>query len=608
MLEPDTKNAITQESSALAAIRLRIPKQNPSYIGSVPDTQKALKKWCDALSLANQRESIVELHTMIGRMNRVPIKPEVRYQLLMHLYPVVRELTNTAKKSYLNTRLPLLVKTAQSAEEQRKLLTVMADGFKIIVAEQLQSGENLAGHEHLTENTLYQALRYLSLIILDHYLIYSEQSTVVWGELNQLYAVAESKGLHTKTIDIATEHAPPTILEIYQRILLLALTNPYHLMQGEAARLYKHLSRWATYARLISGPYQPGKIGKFVIDLAAAAPPKYSSIASSPNPPRVARVIDVNRLLDHLEEIISTSSNNKATIAERIEQAMFRRVSRVWGARSERLSPRIASDVNAEIVFGLRHCHQLMSNGSAFHPEETEAAILKGVPVEAQSDAMLLMPSENQQWENDRMRNKTNHDISQSRTSNFATEADPRDIWKKVYSTSAQAEHYIDEHQKAVSAPEYTVSLGKQGSESTGGIDLACDTANGVSLRVGDAVGFRTPVPGANDVWELGSITWLRIINDGTVYVGVKRIAGDALPVASRGLVGVGEGSEYYRSLIVPKLDPEENPTSIITPAAVYDVDSRIFINTGEKVLHVKLTQMVDTTNSYSHFRFERLH
>lgn len=120
----------------MAAIRLRIPKQNPDYIGSVPDTQKALNKWCDALSLANQRDSIVELHTMVGRMNRVPIKPEMRYQLLMHLYPVVRDLTTIAKKSYLNTRLPLLPKTAQSAEEQRKLLTVMADGFKIIVAEQ----------------------------------------------------------------------------------------------------------------------------------------------------------------------------------------------------------------------------------------------------------------------------------------------------------------------------------------------------------------------------------------------------------------------------------------------------------------------------------------
>ena len=70
----------------MAAIRLRIPKQNPEYMGSVPDTLKALKKWCDNLSLANQRDSIVELHTMLGRMNRVPIKVEIRYQLLMHLH------------------------------------------------------------------------------------------------------------------------------------------------------------------------------------------------------------------------------------------------------------------------------------------------------------------------------------------------------------------------------------------------------------------------------------------------------------------------------------------------------------------------------------------
>ena len=288
---------------------------------------------------------------------------------------------------------------------------------------------------------------------------------------------------------------------------------------------------------------------------------------------------------------------------------MYRRVSRALGARSERLSPRHATAVNAEVLFGLRHCHQLMSPDIDFRPEQSEAAILKGEAPDQHSDDMVLMPSQNQNWQLEQKHDSpSTANLTQQRTSNFDTETDQRDIWKKVYSTSAQAEHYIDEHTPHDNAPEYTISLGKQGTESTGGIDLSCEPDLGVSLRVGDVVGFRTPVPGAGDIWEVGSLTWLRIINDGTIYVGIKRIAADALPVASRGLVGVGEGSEYFRSLIVPGLDPAEHPTSIITPAAVYDVDSRIFINTGEKVLHVRLTQMVDTTNSYSHFRFERLH
>ena len=498
----------------------------------------------------------------------------------------------------------------------------MADGFKVIAVEQLQSdeilprqrtptllrGQALGVHVHLTENTLYQAIHYLGLIVLDYYLTYTEQPTVVWGELNQLFTLAEFKKLISQPINIADKHEPSTILESYQRILLLALSNPYHLMQGEAARLYTHLASWASYVRLISGSYQLGKTGKFVVDLAAAAPPRYSSQAASPQPPRVARVINVSRLLDHLEGIISQQSMNKATISKRIEQSMYRRVTRVLGARCERLSPRIASDVNAEVVFGLRHCHQLISNGDVFRPEEIESSLLKDESLDDQNDAMILIPSANQPWNDSSSPNKIDANAHPSRTSSFDTETDQRDIWKKVYATRAKAEHYIDKNKSQTSTPEYTISLGKQGSESTGGIDLSCATENGISVRVGDAVGFRTPVPGAEDAWEIGSITWLRIINDGTVYVGIKRIAGDALPVASRGLVGVGEGSEYYRSLIVPRLDPDENPTSIITPAAVYDIDSRIFINTGEKILHVRLTQMIDTTNSYSHFRFERLH
>ncbi len=594
----------------MAAIRLRIPKQNPDFVGSVPDTQKKLIKWLDTLPLANQRESIIQLSTMLGRMNRIPIKPEIRYQLLMKLHPIVAELTSIIKKPYLNARLPLLAKMAETAEDQRKLLINMADGFKIISVDQLRVPVTISGYEKLTENALYKAIHYLCLIVLDHYLIYAEQPNAVWGELNQLYALAESRNIETVEIDIAAEHEPPTITESYQRILLLALTNPYHLMQGEVAKLYKLLAGLSCYARLINVAYEPGKTGKFVVDLAAAAPPRYSSLASNANSPVAARLINVNKLLDHMENLISQFSHNKATISDRIEQGMLRRATRAWGARSERLSPRNATDVNAEVLFGLRHCHQLISGETEFRPEQNEANILKGSESDQQADDMVLLPSEKSQlWE---LENKQSHGnpqkYSQQRTSHFDSEADPNDIWKKVYSTSARAEHYIDDRMSKNSPPEYTISLGKQGTESTGGIDLACEPDMDITLHVGDIVGFRTPVPGAEDVWEVGSLTWLRIISDGTVYVGIKRIAADALPVACRGLVGVGEGGEYYRSLIVPGLDPAEHPTSIITPAAVYDIDSRIFINTGDKILHVRLTQMVDTTNSYSHFRFERLH
>lgn len=592
----------------MTAIRLRIPKQNPDFIGSVPDTLKTLNRWRDNLPLANQRESISQLSNMLGRMNRIPIKPEVRYQLLMQLHPIVRELTSFEKKPYLNTRLPLLPKIAESAEWQRKLLTAMADGFKIISVAQLSTPQTLSSHEHLIENTLYRAVHYLGLIILDHYLVYAEQPNAVWGELNQLYALAEARDLHKKVIKVAEEHEPPTVLESYQRTLLLALTNPYHLMQGEAAKLFTRLASWASYAKLVSVAYQPGKSGKFVIDLAASAPPRYSSQSSNPNPPKIARLINVNRLLDHLEETISLLGSSKATMAERVEHGMFLRASRAWGARSERLSSRKATDVNAEVVFGLRNCHQLISGDSAFRPEETEASLLKGKTPEQPGDEMVLLPSDNSKWATERSKNRIDLGITQPRTSNFDTETDQRDIWKKVYSTSAQAEHFFEEHKPRTKTPEYTISLGKQGTESNGGIDLSCEPEQGISLRVGDVVGFRTPIPGAEEIWEVGALTWLRIINDGTVYVGIKRIAADALPVASRGLVGAGEGSEYFRSLIVPGLDPAEHPTSIITPAAVYDIDSRIFINTGDKVLHVRLTQLVETTNSYSHFRFERLH
>lgn len=592
----------------MTAIRLRVPKQNPEYIGSVPDTVKALDKWRAELPLANQRESVATLNTLLGRMNRIPLKPELRYELLMRLHPVVGELTNVSKKSYLSSRLPLPNKTAESAAAQRQLLTAMADGFKIIAIEKLRDDEITTANDPLIAHALYRAIAYLTLIALEHYLIYAEQPMVVWGELNQLYALAESRDLDKKPIDGSADSEPATIAESYQRILLLALSNPYHLMQGEAARLFACLKDWAQYCRLIGGLHQPGKSGKFVVDLAAAAPPRYSSAASDPHTPRVARVIDVAPLLTHLDEIMQRSAQ-QTTIAERTQHAMFRRVARAWGARSERLSPRKERDMTIEIVFGLRHCHQLMSNNAEFQPEETEAALLRGDTPEERSNNLVLLSTDTQRWQEERARERVVSGITQPRTSKFNGEVDDyRDIWKKVYTTRAQAELYLDELHPQTSATEYTIALAKQGTESQGGLDLSCAPDQSNNVRVGDLVGFRNEGTGADDPWEIGSITWMRVINDGTVYIGIKRIASDALAVASRGLLGVGEGSEYFRSLIVPALDPAEHPTSIVTPAGVYDVDSRIFINTGDKVLHVRLTQMIDTTNAYSQFRFQRLH
>ena len=86
--------------------------------------------------------------------------------------------------------------------------------------------------------------------------------------------------------------------------------------------------------------------------------------------------------------------------------------------------------------------------------------------------------------------------------------------------------------------------------------------------------------------------------------MGIGLLADDTLAVATRGMKGVGKDSEYFRSLLIPKLDPTQYPTTLITPAAVFDVDSVIFVNTGTDFFYAQLTRLMEATNSFSLFQF----
>ena len=100
-------------------------------------------------------------------------------------------------------------------------------------------------------------------------------------------------------------------------------------------------------------------------------------------------------------------------------------------------------------------------------------------------------------------------------------------------------------------------------------------------------------------------VRWLRTSAHDKLDLGVRLLAEDSLPVAIRGVKGVGKDSEYFRSLLIPKTDPMLHPSTLITPASVYDVDSVVIVNTGTQLFHAHLTNLLDATNAFSLFQFQ---
>ena len=97
----------------------------------------------------------------------------------------------------------------------------------------------------------------------------------------------------------------------------------------------------------------------------------------------------------------------------------------------------------------------------------------------------------------------------------------------------------------------------------------------------------------------------MKISHNGDINMGVRTIAEDARAVASKAVAGIGTGGEYFRALLAPDLDPEQYPTTLIAPAAVYDIGSVIMLNFDDRILYARLTRQLESTSAYSQYQFD---
>jgi hypothetical protein len=75
--------------------------------------------------------------------------------------------------------------------------------------------------------------------------------------------------------------------------------------------------------------------------------------------------------------------------------------------------------------------------------------------------------------------------------------------------------------------------------------------------------------------------------------------------VATRAVQGVGQGGEYFRALVLSATELDDPDASLIVPGAIYDIGTVLAINSRDAIKYVELTGLLESTRSYSHFRFK---
>ncbi len=593
----------------MKSIKLNIPQRNSNPAISISPSVEQIKAILQGMPMANPEKCCTLILQELFHINRSPFAVKARIEIMTLLLPKIDDMINSVRSGYINDPLPLSNRRQQSAQLVNRLLTEMSYGYKTIVHELLEDNSSSATDLAYLPQAIYYAMGFLARLLVDTYALYIPEPPQIWLELNQLYLYAEKNQLHDielNPINAAQEPKPATIINSYRRIILLTVANPYHLMLGETVKMYKTLVDWAPQCRILN--IGSGRLpeGKLFVDLTMDAPPLYAPKTPSKLRPVEGRQLEIKELLTLVSQatrrltLAKQKDSLNHNLARRMERDMYLRWAEAWGLRRERLSNRKPIATPARIICGLTATHHFISGEKHFKPEEDELQIRSRSAHSDRGGSLTLVEAEQTPWAFEDTHKHLLTTMHQPRKSQFNAQqgAHEKNLWIKVYANSTQA---IDEFTTNEAAP-YEHHGCDITNSNQGGFGIVCPHSTQLPARVGDLLAARTTTSGT---WAIGRVQWMKINAEQNVTQGIKLIADDARAIAVKAVQGVGCGGEYYRSLLIPDLNPKEHPTTMITPAAVYDIGSVLKVILEDEILHARLLRQLTATSSFSLYQFE---
>ncbi len=574
------------------------PNLPPHTDGEFSDwTLEQLADWAEHLPRGSAEMYADALGRAIKAINCAPLRKARRFEVMELLRPAVNDAVAMLVSRHKNT-LPLLPAAARAqAEAAQSLLRELASGFDLVADELLRPGARPAGRD--TQTTLHLALQRSLLCLgrrlLEGYRIYAPEPPGLWQQIHTVYRNAELRGLQSLPIEAApdAEETALSIKQAYLRIALLALSNPYHLLQGEAEELYRRIGRWAHLVTIHPVSSSDDLRGQFVVDLAGDFPPRYAASDLRFPPPRQARRLELEGIVDAIGRHIERCDENIArsaasvTLPLRLQRDFYLRLQNALGARQERRDARKPTMAKLALAEGLGACHFFLSGRRSFDPERGEqlwrerrlaAAGIAGAELAATPAA--------------RPRG------AETRIAQFAAfDAEADDVWRKALS--------IERAQPRKRRPRGTfrATTWQRKNESRGGMALFCTRGEEVQARVGELLAYTACEDAQPADWRLGAIRWVRTRAHGGVEVGVKHLADSGYAVGIKAIAGAGRSAGYLRGILMPRTNPLTHPATLLTPAGVYNVGSVLALNFGDLILYARLIELLETSPLLAQFR-----
>ncbi len=337
---------------------LQVPELNDFDSPVVISDPKQVSAWLDNLPVLNLAYVLRQTIDAVEPMIVNPLDAARRMKLLELYRRSAISLYPSANKDNLR-QLPINTQQRKQAVIDTGLLCQhLANGYKRVAADCYRDGKQMLNLP-LMHIAVYRALEMLALAVVHAFRSYSSVPAYSWLEIHQLFALAERQQAGDATIPGTSNQI--SIGHLYRRLLLLSISDPFHMTEGAAIQVYKQLGEYAHLARI--EVRQASQADEYHIDLLADSPPVQVSRLPPETDAQAARTLDISALT-HTADQHDYASLQQSSAAEHVCLRLFH--PQAAGKRT-RQDERLPASHRISVCFGLQALCGLIGQPDADH-------------------------------------------------------------------------------------------------------------------------------------------------------------------------------------------------------------------------------------------------
>jgi len=497
---------------------------------------KQVKAWIDSLPLAQGIDSSRKLCVHLAAMNRAKFDLDDRVQILEIYRPVAAVLFEELDAIYGKAAIPLVPRAREALALARDLSSGLATGYRIAITE--KTGKLISfGAKKQLPLLIVRAMQYLAEGLRASYKSYTPAPQGTWRAMHHLYLYAEQQGVSREIGDAETK---ATVFDLYCESLLLSLTDPYRLVQGDADKVVAQIRSQRGVVTL--GQARPGTRagGHFLVPCDTDKPPKPALSANDDTGGPNWRLLDTNPVVDKLrmKKQAMDSGNVSATMSKMVGPdvlALLDKLMVFWGDPPKRSSRRDPMETTVAVCVGLRAIGHFVCLEPKLDPQAEAEALRQGITM-----PLAPLPTDD------------------------ASQAVPVFEWDVV-------------------------------NQSAGGLKVR-RIAPAQPIAVGEVVGIKL-VDRAR--WTIGVVRWLTMFDEGGMEFGVQFLSSAARMVSVQPTL---TASTPKLGLLLADADDPSSIDSLLTPPNTF-ADLREFQLEQEGVVSlVRATSLIEKTGRFELF------